>query len=91
LETTETNPNYLHEEVKTKNSGNACLYSVRNCCLPSNYQKIKINETEILPVVLYGCGTWSLTSKERHGLRVSGNWVLRTIFGSKGEEETGGW
>jgi hypothetical protein len=48
-------------------------------------------ETIILPVVLYGCGTWSLTLREEHRLRVFENRVLRRIFGSKRDEVTGGW
>jgi hypothetical protein len=46
-------------------------------------------KTVILPVVLYGCKTWSLTLREEHRLRVSENRVLR-IFGSK-KEEDGSW
>ena len=44
--------------------------------------KIKIYRTIILPVVLYGCETWSLTMREREGrrLRVFENRVLRRIF-----------
>jgi hypothetical protein len=53
--------------------------------------KIKIYETIILPVVLYGCETWSLTLREEHRLRVSENRVLRRIFGPKRDEVTGGW
>jgi hypothetical protein len=52
--------------------------------------KIRICETVILPVVLYGCETWSLTLREEHGLRVFENGMLRRIFGSKGHEVTGG-
>jgi hypothetical protein len=52
--------------------------------------KIKIYKTIILPVVLYGCETWSLTLREEHRLRVFENRVLRRIFGPKGEV-TGGW
>jgi hypothetical protein len=37
----------------------------------------------ILPVVLYGCETWSLRLREEHGLRVFENRVLRRIFGLK--------
>jgi hypothetical protein len=48
--------------------------------------KIKINKTIILPVVLYGCGTWSLTLREEHRLRVFENRVLRRIFGPKRDE-----
>ena len=52
--------------------------------------KIKIYRTIILPVVLYGCETWSLTSRE-HRLRVFENRVLRRIFGPKRNEVTGEW
>jgi hypothetical protein len=45
----------------------------------------------ILPVVLYGCETWSLTVREKHKLRVFENRVLRRIFGPKRDEVTGGW
>jgi hypothetical protein len=44
-----------------------------------------------LPVVLYGCETWSLTLREEHRLRVFENRVLRRIFGPKRDEVTGGW
>jgi hypothetical protein len=53
--------------------------------------KIRIYEIIILPVVLYGCETWSLTLREEHRLRVFENRVLRRIFGPKGDEMTGGW
>jgi hypothetical protein len=53
--------------------------------------KIKIYKTVILPVVLYGCETLSLTLREVHRLRVFENRVLRRIFGPKKDEVTGGW
>jgi hypothetical protein len=53
--------------------------------------KIKIYKTIILPVVLYGCETLSLTSREEHKLRVFENRVLRRIFGPKRDKVTGGW
>jgi hypothetical protein len=53
--------------------------------------KIKIDKTIILPVVLYGCETWSFTLREEHRLRVFENMVLRRIFGPKRDEVTGGW
>jgi hypothetical protein len=53
--------------------------------------KIKIYKTIILPVVLYGCETWSLTFREEHRLRVFENRVLRSVFGPKRDEVTGGW
>ena len=43
----------------------------------------------ILPVVLYGCETWSLTRREERKLRVFDNVVLRRIFGSRRDEVTG--
>ena len=52
--------------------------------LPKNL-KIKIYRTIILPVVLHGCETWSLT------LKVFANVMLRKIFGSKRGEVTGEW
>ena len=53
--------------------------------------KIKIYRTIILPVVLYGCETWSLTLREERRLRVFENRVLRRIFGPKRDEVTGEW
>jgi hypothetical protein len=53
--------------------------------------KIRIYKTIILPVVLYGCETWSLTLREKHRLRVFENRVLRRIFGPKRDEVTGEW
>jgi hypothetical protein len=50
----------------------------------------KCFKTVILPVVLYGCETWSLTLREEHRLRVFENRVLRRIFGPKREED-GSW
>ena len=51
--------------------------------------KIKIYRTIILPVVLYGCETWSLTRREERKLRVFENMVLRRIFGPRRDEVTG--
>ena len=53
--------------------------------------KIKIYRTVILPVVLYGCETWSLTSREERRLRVSENRVLRRMFEPKRDEVTREW
>jgi hypothetical protein len=53
--------------------------------------KIKIYRTIILPAVLYGRETWSLTLREEHRLRVFKNRVLRRIFGPKRDEVTGEW
>ena len=59
--------------------------------LLSKNLKIKIYKTIILPVVLYGCETWSLTMGEERRLRVFESRVLRTIFGPKTDEVTGEW
>jgi hypothetical protein len=47
--------------------------------------------TAILPVVLYGCETWSLTLREERRLRVFENRVLRRVFGPWRDEVTGEW
>ena len=52
---------------------------------------VQIYRTIILPVVLYGCETWSLTLREERKLRVFENMVLRTIFGPRRDEVTGEW
>jgi hypothetical protein len=49
------------------------------------------NSILILPVVLYGCETWSLTLREEQRLRVFENRVLRRIFGPKRDKATGEW
>jgi hypothetical protein len=50
-----------------------------------------VYKTIILPVVLYGCETWSLTLREEYRIRVFENRVLRRIFGTKRDEVTGEW
>ena len=59
--------------------------------LLSKTLKIKIYKTMILPVVLYGRETWSLTLREERRLRVFENRVLRRVFGPKRDEVTGEW
>jgi hypothetical protein len=53
--------------------------------------EIRIYKTIILPVVLYGCETWSLTLREERRLRVFENRVLRKIFGPKKNKVMGQW
>ena len=50
--------------------------------------KIKIYRTIILPVVVYGCETWSLTLREESRLRVFEDRVLRRMFGRRSDELT---
>jgi hypothetical protein len=59
--------------------------------LLSKNTKIKIYRTIILPVVLYGCETWSFTLREEHRLRVFENRVLGRIFGPKRDGVTVEW
>ena len=86
---------YIQEEIKRRlKSGNTCYHSVQNLLssdLLSKNLKIKIYRTLILPLILYGNETWSLTLREERRLSVSENRVLRRIFGPKRDEETKEW
>jgi len=63
-------------------------------CLPGSYPKnlkIKIYRTIILPVVLYGCETWSLTLREERKLRVHNNHQhIDNMHGEKLKKEAEG-
>jgi hypothetical protein len=90
-----TNQYSIQEEIKSRLTlGNACYYLVQNL-LPSSLLsknlKIKIYRTIILPIVLYGCETWSLTLRVDRRLRVFENRVLRRVFGPKRDKVTGEW
>jgi len=95
LGTTLTNQNSIAEEIKSRlRSGNACYHSVQNLLssrLLSKNLKIEIYRNIILPVVLYGCETWSLTLWEERKLRVFENMVLRRTFGPRRDEVMGEW
>jgi len=65
------------------------VQNILSSSLLSKNLKIKIHRTIILPVVLYGCETWSLTLREERRLRVFENRVLRGVFGPKRDEITG--
>jgi len=67
------------------------MQNILSSSLLSKNLKIKIYRTIILPVVLYGCETWSLTLRMEHRLRVFENRVLERIFGSKWDKVTGEW
>ena len=74
--------------MKTRlKSGNACYHSN----LLSKILKFKIQRIIILPIILYGCETWSLTLREERRLRVFEKRVLRRIFGPRRDEVTGEW
>jgi len=95
LGTTLTNQNSIAEEIKSRlKSGNACYHSVQNLLssgLLSKNLKIKIYVTITLPLVLYGCETWSLTLREERKLRVIESMVFRRIFEPRRDEVTGEW
>jgi hypothetical protein len=86
-----TNQNDFHDEVKNRlNLGNTCYYSVQNLLsshLISKNLKIKVYKTVILPIVLYGCETWSLTLREEHRLRVFENKSVEDIWRKLHNEE----
>ena len=90
LGTTLTNQNSIQQEIKSRlKQENVCYYSVQNLLsssLLSKKLKIKIYRTIILPVMLYGCETWLLTSREERRLRVFEN---RKVFGPKRDEVIG--
>ena len=75
-------------------SEKACCHSVQNILstsLQSKTMTIQVYRTLILPVVLYGCETWSLTLREEGRMRLFESRVLRRIFGSRKDEVTGKW
>jgi hypothetical protein len=76
---------------KHHGGGSQQTVNILSSCLLSKNIKITIYITIILPVVLYGCETWSLTLREEHKLRVFENSLLRRIFGPKRDEVTGVW
>ena len=94
---TEMKTCFIAKHKTTKlNMRNACYYSLENILsshLLSKKLKVKTYKTIIglLPVVLYGCETWSLTLREEHRLRVFQYKVLRKILGAKKDEITEEW
>jgi hypothetical protein len=95
LETTLTNQNFIHEEIKSRlQSKNACYHLVQNLLSSSllcRNIKISTYRSKILPVVLYGCETLPITLMEERRLKVFENMVPRIIFGPKRDEVTGEW
>jgi len=80
--------------LETKRSGGKLLpHSAESFIFQFAIQKVKDQDIQnyciILPVVLYGCETWSLTLREERRLRVFENGVLRRVFGPKRDEVTG--
>jgi hypothetical protein len=95
LGTAITDQNFILEEIRSRlNSDNACYHSDHNLLsshLLSKNLRITTHKTIMLPVVLYGCETWPLTSRKAHRLRVFEKRVLRRIFGSTRDDMIGSW
>jgi hypothetical protein len=68
-------------------TGQIRTFALPVCCL----RTYKTHRSIIVPVVLNGLETWSLTLREELRLRVFENRVLRRIFGPKGDERIRGW
>jgi hypothetical protein len=79
-----TNPNSIHEEIKSRlRSGSASCLSVQNLwpsSLLSKITKLQIYKIIILPVVLYGCETSSFKLRVEHSPRVFANRVMSKVF-----------
>jgi len=67
------------------------VQNILSSSLLSKNLKIKIYKTIILPVVLYGCETWSFALREKRRLRAFENRVLRKIFGPKRDKVRREW
>jgi hypothetical protein len=84
LGTTLTNRNSIHEVIKSRMKlGNACSLSVQDLwssSLLSKNTKIEVYRAIVLPVVLYGCETWSRTQRRR----LIESMMLRRILGLRG-------
>jgi hypothetical protein len=82
------------KKLRADDSGIVGYHSVQNLLsfswLSKNVQ-IKIHRIIILPIVLYGCETWSVTLREEHGLRVFENRAMKKIFEPKRKKVTVDW
>jgi hypothetical protein len=86
-----TKQNSIREEIESRlNTGNTWL-SFGAASLVFSLLSKYINRTIILPLLLCGCETWSLTLNEEHSVRMFKNRVLREIFEAKRDEVTGEW
>jgi len=83
-----TNQTSIQEEIKSRiKSENACCHLLQNLLSFSLFSKninIKIYRTIILPVVLYGCETWSLTLRGEFRLRIFEKRVSEKYSGLRG-------
>jgi hypothetical protein len=92
LEKTLTDQNPVHEEIEsTLQSGNACYHSKQNVFQLANPKHEVQDIHDCTAAVLCGCETWSLALREKRGLSVFDNRVLRRKFRPKRDEVTGEW
>jgi hypothetical protein len=89
LGATKTYQNSFEEDMKSENAGYHSVQNLMSSSLLSKKLKINLYRAILLPVVLYGCKTSSLTLREKRRLRVYENRVLRGIFERKKNELTG--
>jgi hypothetical protein len=89
------NQNLIQREIRWRLIlSNTCYHSMENVlssCLLSKNVKIRKYKIIILPVILNGCETSSVSLKEGHRLREYENGLLRRIFGPRRDEVAGGW
>jgi hypothetical protein len=83
-------PREPHHKV-TYASGSSFSTNFLETILTLSKNSVQIYKTIILPVVLYGCGTWPPTLKEEHRLRVFENRVFKRILGPRREKVIDGW
>jgi hypothetical protein len=70
--------NYIHEEIKSNlTARHAWFLTVQNP-LPSRLLSNNLKIKEILPVVLYGCESWSLAVREDLRWRLPDSKMLST-------------
>jgi hypothetical protein len=79
----------IQSRLKSGNAGYLLVQNLLSSSLLSKNIKIKTYRTMVLTVVVYGCGTWSLTLREECSLWVFENRVLMKIFGPKTDEVIG--
>jgi hypothetical protein len=84
----------MKEKIKRRlNSDNAGYHSAKNLLyfrMLSKSIKDRITKIIIIPVVLYGPETFSLTLRGENKLKVLENNAQKKIFGPKKDEATGG-
>ena len=86
LTVTKNTDDIREQIIRRINMGNVYYYSLEKILssrLLSRKLKVNTYKTIIIPVVLYGCETWSLAWRGKHRLRVFENKVLRKLFGAK--------